>query len=125
MSRHGHYKEGTKADYMRRYNVKRFAVQKLAVMAHYSQGSNACQCCGEQNLEFLTIDHSTGDGRIHRQSLKSRDFYGWLVRQNYPEGYRVLCMNCNFALGHFGYCPHKSASPGKASHPVLSSIGAS
>jgi hypothetical protein len=22
-------------------------------------------------------------------------------------GYRVLCMNCNFALGHSGYCPHQ------------------
>jgi hypothetical protein len=33
------------------------------------------------------------------------------LRQNsYPTGYRVLCHNCNFALGHYGYCPHKHPS---------------
>lgn len=32
--------------------------------------------------------------------------YRWLRNHGYPLGFRVLCMNCNFALGKFGYCPH-------------------
>lgn len=34
-------------------------------------------------------------------------FYGWLIREEFPEGYRVLCLNCNFSHGVFGYCPHQ------------------
>lgn len=31
----------------------------------------------------------------------------WLKKNNYPPGFRVLCMNCNFSLGMRGYCPHQ------------------
>lgn len=27
--------------------------------------------------------------------------------KTYPAGFRLLCMNCNFAIGHFGSCPHQ------------------
>jgi hypothetical protein len=30
-----------------------------------------------------------------------------LRRDNYPDGYRVLCANCNFSRGIHGYCPHE------------------
>ena len=36
--------------------------------------------------------------------------FQYLKRNNYPPGYRVLCMNCNFAMGHFGYCPHQKTA---------------
>jgi hypothetical protein len=32
--------------------------------------------------------------------------YLWLKRNNYPTGFRVLCHNCNLAIGFYGYCPH-------------------
>jgi len=28
--------------------------------------------------------------------------------QGYPTGFRVLCHNCNQAIGLYGYCPHKT-----------------
>jgi hypothetical protein len=34
------------------------------------------------------------------------NLYLYLRANHYPLGYRVLCMNCNFAIGHYGYCPH-------------------
>jgi hypothetical protein len=32
-----------------------------------------------------------------------------LARNGFPDGYRVLCHNCNMALGQYGYCPHGNA----------------
>jgi hypothetical protein len=63
-------------------------------------------CCGESHYEFLTIDHVNGDGADHRRETNNEDIYRWLERNNFPPGFRVLCMNCNFALGYHGYCPH-------------------
>lgn len=90
---------------------------KLAVFSAY--GGAQCACCKETHLEFLTIDHINGDGAEHRRTLATergwtsgargmtgQRFYFWLQQNNYPEGFRVLCLNCNFSLGHFGYCPH-------------------
>jgi hypothetical protein len=33
--------------------------------------------------------------------------YVWLRDNGWPEGYRVLCHNCNSARGLYGYCPHE------------------
>ena len=80
---------------------------KEEVMAYYG---GVCQCCGEMWLEFLTIDHIDGSGREHRRQLKGKhgsSFYSWLKSNNFPSGYRVLCFNCNCALGFFGFCPHE------------------
>jgi len=67
-----------------------------------------CACCGENRYEFLGIDHIDGNGAQHRRDEKLRGgyaFYHWLIKNNLPEGFRVLCHNCNFSRGHLGYCP--------------------
>lgn len=88
---------------------KRRGLAKVKVFNHYSKGILKCACpggCNETYMEFLSIDHIAGGGNKHRRTIPKGDFYLWLVRHGLPEGYRVLCMNCNFALGHSGYCPH-------------------
>ena len=30
----------------------------------------------------------------------------WLINERFPEGFRVLCHNCNQAIGYYGECPH-------------------
>lgn len=83
--------------------------RKLEVLEHYSATDKAaCECCEEETLEFLTIDHINGGGTVHRReiNMRGRNFYDWLRRQGYPPGYRVLCFNCNQSLGMNGYCPH-------------------
>ena len=84
---------------------------KIKVIEYYSGGTGKCACCPEKYIEFLTIDHINGNGNQHRREIKAAGqylkFYGWLIRNNFPEGYRVLCMNCNFARGKYGYCPHE------------------
>jgi len=78
---------------------------KLAAFNAY--GGCRCACCGETNPKFLTIDHVFGGGNKHRKTNNIGNFYNWLKGQNYPEGYQVLCYNCNCARGHNGgVCPH-------------------
>ena len=81
-------------------------VEKSKVLTHYSNGEPVCACCGEKEVVFLSIDHINGRG-----GEKTRRS-GWLLYRKlrqlgYPEGYRVLCHNCNQAFGILGYCPHE------------------
>jgi hypothetical protein len=55
---------------------------------------------------MLGIDHINGGGTKHRKEIKNFGIYKWLIDNNYPLGYRVLCHNCNCSLGFNGYCPH-------------------
>jgi hypothetical protein len=71
-----------------------------------------CACCGTAELKFLTIDHINGGGNQHRKELVAtgmgNNFYPWLKDRGYPPGYRVLCFNCNWAVGHYNrICPHQ------------------
>lgn len=83
---------------------KRFRVLKQQAMEAYG---GQCACCGESELAFLCIDHINNDGNEHRRQIKARTIYGWLRKNNYPDGFQVLCWNCN-AGKHIngGICPH-------------------
>lgn len=78
---------------------------KVQVFSHYG---SACACCGESNLVFLALDHIHGGGSAHRRTLGKygHAFYRWLIEQGLPEGYQVLCHNCNWAKAQGG-CPHE------------------
>ena len=81
--------------------------RRLKVLSHYSQGKLTCACCDESMYEFLCLDHIDGGGTQHRKELGTKYIYAWLIRNNYPEGYQVMCHNCNMAKGFYGQCPHK------------------
>lgn len=79
-------------------------------------GGCKCACCGETHMEFLSIDHIDGKGAEHRRTglgpiTNGAGLYSWLIKNNFPAGLRVLCMNCNFSIGHSGYCPHGNLKP--------------
>ena len=57
--------------------------------------------------EFLSIDHINNDGAAHRRKLGSNYIYSWLIQTNFPEGFQVLCHNCNLAKGFYKQCPHQ------------------
>jgi len=69
-----------------------------------------CACCGINTDEFLSIDHTNGGGNQHRKEMKinGSKIYMWLRDNDYPEGFRVLCHNCNLSRGFYGYCPHEN-----------------
>lgn len=89
--------------------------QKNKDQVYAAYGGYRCTCCGETAPEFLSVDHIDGSGAAHRKHVPGSGLYRWLIRNNFPKGFRILCMNCNFAIGHSGYCPHEKL-PRKAHH---------
>ena len=81
---------------------------RLEVLTAYGGNPPRCACCGEGHIEFLGIDHIYGGGHKHRRQIgMGQNLYRWLKANNYPDGYRALCHNCNLSLGFYGYCPHQ------------------
>ena len=84
----------------------RWGVRQMA-LDHYGR---QCSCCGETTEVFLQFDHIDGGGNKHRREEKIGGGNGlavWLKRKGWPEGFQVLCANCN--LGRHlndGVCPH-------------------
>lgn len=80
---------------------------KLQVLNHYG---SKCICCGENHFELLTLDHINGGGQKQRSNLNAKNsayvLYRWLIKNNFPEGFQILCFNCNISKGIYGYCPH-------------------
>ena len=76
---------------------------KLTVITHYGNGRPACVICGFADIRALSIDHIGGGGNAHRYQLTGKPnmgigstIYRFLRNNDYPEGYRTLCMNCQF-----------------------------
>ena len=64
---------------------------RLEVLAVYSNNRLSCECCNENVVEFLSIDHKNGGGGAHRKKLSvgGSEFYRWLKTNNYPKEYSV------------------------------------
>lgn len=82
---------------------------KIEILSHYCDGELRCACCGETELDFLTLDHVNNDGAEHRRQLGAAgvSVYCWIKRNKFPTGFAILCWNCNAAKGRFGICPHQ------------------
>ena len=72
-------------------------LNKVQAMMYYSSGIPICRRCGAQDMDVLCIDHIEGGGTKHRRLVGSSgaEFAFWLIKQGFPEGYQVLCANCN------------------------------
>jgi len=70
--------------------------QKMEVYNHYCNGDIKCKKCGMTDIRCLSIDHIDGGGRKHRKELKNNFLPKWIIDNNFPEGFQVLCMNCQF-----------------------------
>lgn len=90
--------------YYKKRNDRKKNIRK-AVIEKYG---GKCMCCSEAQLEFLVIDHINGGGNKQRKIMSVTKFYKILFDTEINnKDYRVLCHNCNSALGFYGYCPHK------------------
>ena len=79
---------------------------RIACLSFYGGNPPKCNCCKENTYEFLAIDHINGGGNKHKKERGCSSLYAWLVRNNFPDGFQVLCHNCNLAKGFYGACPH-------------------
>ena len=82
-------------------NIKRLTNRLIAIQI-YSNGTMKCEHCGYDNVEALTFDHINNDGNTHRKEINNSRIEDWMKENNYPEGFRVLCRNCNW-LDRIGY----------------------
>jgi hypothetical protein len=133
--RHGTCKECQKADRKARYeadpethkarmkawqkaNGDKIAARRRRMREEVIEAyGGRCACCGLTGYEFLTIDHTNGDGAEHRKVIGegATDILNYLRANGYPKDrFRLLCWNCNCARGIYGYCPHEKEGPNSA-----------
>jgi hypothetical protein len=78
---------------------------------YLAYGGYVCACCGETEKLFLSIDHVANNGAAHKREFKLRtstEVYFWLRKMNFPPGFQVLCMNCQWGKrNNNGICPHQ------------------
>jgi hypothetical protein len=113
--RHPHYdRDWAKANperakkrrtYQRKYARDKARRRRIEIVKHYG---GKCACCGEDRIEFLAVHHLEGGGYQHRKKLHADGsrFYQWLEVNGRPEGFGILCHNCNMSISFYGYCPH-------------------
>lgn len=90
----------------REYSIKR----RKQVLAHYSDGTMRCKCCGDDTYEFLALDHKNNDGAAHRGSvgmMYAQNTVSYVFKHKFPPIYQVLCHNCNMAKALYKVCPHQ------------------
>lgn len=110
-SRHNSWKKDNR-EYANELDKARRHDLKEIVVAHYG---HRCMCpggCEVTESAFLTVDHIEKNGGEHRKELGiggGAAFYRWLIENDFPEGYRVLCYNCHFTRGYFTVCAHEEA----------------
>lgn len=87
---------------------RRERLRKL-VLEHYGGNPPKCACCGETEIRFLTVDHIDPTYKPDSKGKRKRGAnYSWIVKNNFPEGFQILCFNCNCGRHHNGgVCPHK------------------
>jgi hypothetical protein len=77
-----------------------------------------CNCCGlNSHLDFLALDHIAGKRQMdsepelvklgYSSKLKSVELQPWIRKNNFPDGFQILCHNCNQAKSSYGKCPHE------------------
>ena len=90
----------------RAYSAAHKSEYRNKVLAHYG---GKCTCCDENTPVFLAIDHINGGGNKHKREIKrgGEGFYRWIVKNNFPKGFQILCHNCNQAKHILGHCPHQ------------------
>lgn len=111
------YQESNRPQYLetkRKASNRRTKNLKTQMIAAYG---GYCICCGEDQYEFLSIDHRTPEAKKRDAETLSAPFgaglYAHLRRLGWPkDDYQLLCMNCNFAKGKYGVCPHQTRTEG-------------
>ena len=114
MSKLGFYQRWKNAEWYKNYLRKKEErarqerwQAKREIVSHYTQGTNACANPFGQHekpytdIRTLTIDHINGGGSKHKRELKVKKaplhgnyLYAWLIENNYPDGFQILCFNC-------------------------------
>jgi len=91
------------------------ADRRLNILQTYSKRLSTsdipcCRCCRlNSNIDFLAIDHIAGRRKMNSEpeliklgyssKLKGNALQRWIIENNFPDGFQILCQNCNFSKG--------------------------
>ena len=111
LNRRGQMSQEELAEYKKKINrdnqKRRDEIRDRVYRAY---GGYRCSCCGETERMFLSIDHINNDGAKHRRDNRlnsSEQMYRWIARNGFPDGFQILCMNCQWGKrNNSGVCPH-------------------
>ena len=71
------------------------------VFIAYGGKNPKCKKCGCDIYDVLSIDHINNKGGEQRKKLfggqrgSATKLYRWLIRNKFPNGFQILCRNCN------------------------------
>ena len=74
---------------------KKFEGYRLDVLTYYSKGTPKCKNCGITGMPFLQIDHIYGRKAMGQTRTDGGVRLYRELHKKHPEGYQVLCSNCN------------------------------
>ena len=101
--------------------------KRLKILLTYSKrlsNSNVpcCACCKMSgHVDFLALDHIAGREEMdsepelvklgYSSKLKNKKLRNWLIENNFPKGFQILCHSCNYAKfnSNINTCPHETA----------------
>jgi len=89
--------------------------KRLKILQEYSKRHSksdvpCCRCCGKNShVDFLSIDHILGKKEMdlipelvemgYSSKLTDLKLSNWIIDNNFPEYFQILCHNCNTAKG--------------------------
>ncbi len=86
-------------------NSERRKTLRDAVFEKYGR---ECDCCGEKDFRFLTVDHVNGGGNKEVAQIGNMGLLRRLAKEPKNSAYRILCYNCNCGRKNYdGVCPHE------------------
>jgi hypothetical protein len=90
-------------------NRKYFAARQDVLLELAKENGLKCQCCNETSVAFLTVDHVNGGGNKERGTGSKKNYWFRILNkiQAGSKEYRILCMNCNWAVRNGDTCPHQ------------------
>ena len=70
---------------------------KRIVFEHYGKKCQWPDGCDVSDPDMLQIDHVDGHGgKERRRGIICRTLYAFLIKNDFPKGYRLLCANHNW-----------------------------
>jgi hypothetical protein len=101
---------GENRGYVNKYARNRRHDAKITVIQHYSP-DGICQCkespcwhkgrCNVADMDVLSLDHIKGGGNKQRKKTgNGSETYLWVIRHNFPKGFRIFCENCQRKKQH-------------------------
>ena len=95
-----------------RLNFKKREQFKRMADLIFDYYGNKCNCCGETQRLFLTLDHVNNDGYKYKfpsgKRITGATFFRKIIKEDFPDTIQILCMNCNHGkMRNRGICPHQ------------------